>query len=1237
MIPLKRTSLAIPILALPLLVLGLSAPDAAAQSRKANARSGAPASVTQLAESTNPMDRLSTVNYATRVHSRVLSAKGPVTFYADRGSCEASAPSLVTEDFDAAVLPAAPNNIEGVDSPVSSFSSNGVYSPGDIEAGLVILSNGPTTAVGGDVVAVGAAFNGLPTSSTSIGSNFFADNTRLDFRPGASTVCFDFVNFIGDGSALDIEVYDTDGNLLAMESRLTGTGLAFGGVSSTTDIGHIVFNETGDGTFVDNVSFELTGPAPADPPVLPELYVETASGTTAGGPTYTRSASDFFTGACVASTNTVAYDTYSFTPGESGLHIINAVYPEHDGYLAVYEAPFNPAGDPCVGLVAQNDDGSGLGDSQAFAVLTAGTEYIIVVSGYGVDDSGPYDLEIIGGAEGSGSGGNPVEVAEDGDAPDALTGLQDATGAIDQITGTIDPGDTVDCYGITITDIDAFGATTSNSPPNAGGFLLDSQLQVFDGDLNAVVFNDDTVGGSGDFLSTIPAGSLTGLGYEPGDYVICITEWDVNAVNAAGEDIFGGNGRELRYPVAPSGDYLLANWVEGNAVNGDRPYLIEMTGLGEIAPPTIADARAAGPGEMVSFSGVVTRARGAFAYVQDETAGITIRQTSGDFFDDVADGTIAPGTMISVSGTTSEFRGLFQINGDDLASYSVDGTTDVPMPQMITLADLAANGESYEGELVQVMDLSTEATGMFAASSNVDVTDASGAGVVRVPNADDTEIDGMDIPVREFTFTGVVGQFTFSDPATDGYQLLAIDEGDIEEEPETGGTVEEDGDAADALSGTQDATGFVGQINGLIDSGDTADCYAISITDIDAFSATTENSPPNGAGETLDTQLQLFTSGLEGVVFNDDTVGATGLFSTLPAGALSGRGYEPGDYVLCVTEWDVDARNAADEDIFANEFRELIYADAPNGDNVLASWFEFNAVNGGRPYAIDLTGTGGDAGSACEDLTIALSPVTDYMVSSDGGFVRMVMEIVNESDEDCSFEAWGFSSDPLLTNGVFIRPGRAVTVPANSTLRQGYNQRVPADVQDGDYMYSVNIGQYDDLDPMASEIYSAADVVITKGNPTLGYNEFAYGYLKQTFGHDAQAFKAAYDAALPFTPRLETKDWGNVQRGTPQIRPNGPVMTEIPTEVYAELAGTTVGPNPFRSATTFEFDVTQEAQVSLTVYDVLGRLVATPVDSRLGTGRHSAVFNGRDLQAGTYVYRLQIGETVETGRVTLAR
>ena len=197
---------------------------------------------------------------------------------------------------------------------------------------------------------------------------------------------------------------------------------------------------------------------------------------------------------------------------------------------------------------------------------------------------------------------------------------------------------------------------------------------------------------------------------------------------------------------------------------------------------TVADARAAGPGESVTVEAVVSRAEGAFVYVQDETGGLAIRQTSGDLFDGVASGDIGPGTILDLTGTLSEFRSLLQINEGDLEAFEIVGTGPVPRPQIVTLAELAANGEAYEGELVYVADVSIQGSGDFTAATTYgisDDSDDSGVVTLRVPNEADGTVDGSPIPTMPVGVVGIVGQFSPEDPAA-GYQLLVLDEADID-------------------------------------------------------------------------------------------------------------------------------------------------------------------------------------------------------------------------------------------------------------------------------------------------------------------------------------------------------------------------------------------------------------------------------------------------------------------------
>jgi photosystem II stability/assembly factor-like uncharacterized protein len=81
----------------------------------------------------------------------------------------------------------------------------------------------------------------------------------------------------------------------------------------------------------------------------------------------------------------------------------------------------------------------------------------------------------------------------------------------------------------------------------------------------------------------------------------------------------------------------------------------------------------------------------------------------------------------------------------------------------------------------------------------------------------------------------------------------------------------------------------------------------------------------------------------------------------------------------------------------------------------------------------------------------------------------------------------------------------------------------------------------------------------------------------------------------------------------------------------------TVSPNPFRSNTQISFRLKNASNARLSVYDVRGRLIATPLDRRLPAGRHHVQFDGRGLPSGVYLYKLEAGSASGSGRVVHLR
>ncbi len=80
-------------------------------------------------------------------------------------------------------------------------------------------------------------------------------------------------------------------------------------------------------------------------------------------------------------------------------------------------------------------------------------------------------------------------------------------------------------------------------------------------------------------------------------------------------------------------------------------------------------------------------------------------------------------------------------------------------------------------------------------------------------------------------------------------------------------------------------------------------------------------------------------------------------------------------------------------------------------------------------------------------------------------------------------------------------------------------------------------------------------------------------------------------------------------------------------------------PNPFNPSTFIQYKIEEPVNVSLKVYNVLGREVAVLVNDRQNAGSHTVLFNTvngpQNLSSGVYFYRLEAGSFVSTKKFIL--
>jgi Secretion system C-terminal sorting domain len=78
-------------------------------------------------------------------------------------------------------------------------------------------------------------------------------------------------------------------------------------------------------------------------------------------------------------------------------------------------------------------------------------------------------------------------------------------------------------------------------------------------------------------------------------------------------------------------------------------------------------------------------------------------------------------------------------------------------------------------------------------------------------------------------------------------------------------------------------------------------------------------------------------------------------------------------------------------------------------------------------------------------------------------------------------------------------------------------------------------------------------------------------------------------------------------------------------------------PNPFNPSTTIEYSLVSPELVSVRVYDVLGREVATLVNGVKEAGYYSATFDASKLSSGIYFAKLQSGDKMQMKKMLMIK
>ncbi len=160
-------------------------------------------------------------------------------------------------------------------------------------------------------------------------------------------------------------------------------------------------------------------------------------------------------------------------------------------------------------------------------------------------------------------------------------------------------------------------------------------------------------------------------------------------------------------------------------------------------------------------------------------------------------------------------------------------------------------------------------------------------------------------------------------------------------------------------------------------------------------------------------------------------------------------------------------------------------------------------------------------------------------------------------------------------------------------------------------------------------------LLTTAGSGTTSYIDYDYvytdGYTDDLLKYDVRA-RLYYNSTYSYADDAYETTFGKLEVSMLEDNQIALVANELPT-VYS----ITNYPNPFNPTTTINYQLPENGFVTIKVYDLLGKEVATLVNENKSAGYYKVDFNASKLTSGVYIYTITANNFVQSKKMLLMK